>query len=370
MTSLHRPLGTLVDPVSPISITASLGRAAELFRDTGAAALPVVGPEGVEGVLFERDLAQALSMGLEPDAPVSSVALSQIPKLLASVSGAEALRVFTDRGDSAILVVDGMMNVVGIVTPARLYPQHRTPPRPKLVGGMATPFGVYLTNGAQRGGVGPWALVVTGGILFLTVAVTSVVASFAGDGMAAARFHPKLIEALVPALSTAMFLGALRFSPLAGYHAAEHMTVHAIERGEPLHPEIVKRMPRVHPRCGTNLAAGATLFLGILSAPWIPDQELRLLAAFLITMLLWRPLGELMQYYATTRPPNRKQIDAGIQAGVQLLTKYEKAPIVAPSAWMRLLNSGMLQIIGGSLLMSALIQLIGYLTGWEVLKLI
>lgn len=35
------------------------------------------------------------------------------------------------------------------------------------------------------------------------------------------------------------------------YHGAEHMTVHAQERGEPLEVAMVRKYPTAHPRCGT-----------------------------------------------------------------------------------------------------------------------
>ena len=35
------------------------------------------------------------------------------------------------------------------------------------------------------------------------------------------------------------------------YHGAEHMTVHAQERGDPLEIERIRRYPTAHPRCGT-----------------------------------------------------------------------------------------------------------------------
>ncbi|MER3495923.1 MAG: hypothetical protein C4320_03425, partial [Armatimonadota bacterium] len=67
-----------------------------------------------------------------------------------------------------------------------------------------------------------------------------------------------------------MFVILFRLLPLAGTHAAEHMAVNALERGEPLDPEVVARMPRTHIRCGTNLAVGAGLFFGISETPWVP----------------------------------------------------------------------------------------------------
>jgi uncharacterized protein YqhQ len=36
------------------------------------------------------------------------------------------------------------------------------------------------------------------------------------------------------------------------YHGAEHMTIHALEHGDPLVPEAVRRYPTAHPRCGTE----------------------------------------------------------------------------------------------------------------------
>lgn len=35
------------------------------------------------------------------------------------------------------------------------------------------------------------------------------------------------------------------------YHGAEHMTVHAQERGDPLEVEAIRKYPTAHPRCGT-----------------------------------------------------------------------------------------------------------------------
>jgi uncharacterized protein YqhQ len=65
------------------------------------------------------------------------------------------------------------------------------------------------------------------------------------------------------------------------------MVVHAIERGEPLVLEVVRRMPRVHPRCGTNLVAGIALFLGLANflQGMVPEiSETRDLA---LLLLLW-----------------------------------------------------------------------------------
>ena len=36
------------------------------------------------------------------------------------------------------------------------------------------------------------------------------------------------------------------------YHGAEHMTIHALEHGDPLVPAAIRRYPTAHPRCGTE----------------------------------------------------------------------------------------------------------------------
>jgi hypothetical protein len=36
------------------------------------------------------------------------------------------------------------------------------------------------------------------------------------------------------------------------YHGAEHMTIHALEAGDPLVPDQIRKYPTAHPRCGTE----------------------------------------------------------------------------------------------------------------------
>jgi uncharacterized protein YqhQ len=36
------------------------------------------------------------------------------------------------------------------------------------------------------------------------------------------------------------------------YHGAEHMTIHALEAGDPLVPDEIRKYPTAHPRCGTE----------------------------------------------------------------------------------------------------------------------
>ena len=342
-----RSVGVLCQPVAPVSMVSSLQHVADRMRMHGLTAVPVIDGGAIAGVIDEQDLVHALSSGFEPTAPVSVLPLTNLPMLYANATGAEALRMFESQKKKCALVVDQQLNLVGLLTPAHLYPHLPPGLRPTQIGGMATPVGVYLTNGAQSGGANFVGLGLAGALL-CTIQVVSTYGSDAiGQGLLKMNVAPNLVTNLLPVFALMLFFLLLRLHPLTGYHAAEHMVVHAIERGEELHPDIVRRMPRVHPRCGTNLATAMSLFFAVMFSPWSADQEMKLLVAVLVTMFLWRPLGSFMQEFLTTRPPNKKQLEAGIKAGTELLRKYEENPIVAPSPLQKFLFSGMPALLVG-----------------------
>jgi hypothetical protein len=218
--------------------------------------------------------------------------------------------------------------------------------KPPIVGGMATPFGVYLTTGAVNAGRKGWNLVLTGVAMFSAMLLGEMGFILLSPRLAADSYWQNVL-ALTPIFSLILMF---RLFPLAGYHAAEHQVVHAIEQDEALLPDVVRRMPRVHPRCGTNIGVGISLFLGISQTRWIPYDEVRLLLAVLVTLFFWRPIGSFVQQYITTKPATPKQIQSGIDAANELLDNYEKAANRKPTAMGRLLNSGILHVMAGSFL--------------------
>ncbi|HXG40096.1 MAG TPA: DUF1385 domain-containing protein [Candidatus Limnocylindrales bacterium] len=56
------------------------------------------------------------------------------------------------------------------------------------------------------------------------------------------------------------------------YHGAEHMTIHALEAGEPLVTETIRRHPTAHPRCGTEFLV-VVIILSILAFSLVGRQE-------------------------------------------------------------------------------------------------
>ncbi len=363
MDPLAQPIGMLMRPTFTVDPQDSLSLAARKLRENGCGLVPVTQDGFLSGVITETSLSKALAAGKDLSEAVETVAQSALtaPR---SITGAEALRLFEGQGASALVVIDASGRVLGILTPSDLYPKRFVPPRPPMVGGMATPFGVYLTTGSIGAGVGHFALMTTGMILFTLLTVASVLSTLLSDWLLRAGLSTGLATAIQGVSMFAIFLIAMRAIPLSGIHAAEHKVVHAIERGEELIPSIVKRMPRVHPRCGTNLAVGATLFMGLGGSGFLSFKdlpELNYLVAGVVTLIFWKPLGNAMQYYVTTKKPTEKQLAMGIRSGRELLDKYAASDSGSSGFMMRIAHSGMLHVIAGSASMVALIYLIGWI---------
>ena len=119
------------------------------------------------------------------------------------------------------------------------------------------------------------------------------------------------------------------------YHGAEHKSIFAYERGLELTVENVKKMPRLHPRCGTNfifvVLMVSTLIFSFFTFENVLIRSLLKLAFFplvagiayeiikitskyqnIFTKTLILP-GLLMQKI-TTREPDEKQIEVAIAA--------------------------------------------------------
>ena len=347
-------------PTNAVAPEDSLIRAGAELRRNGGDVLPVTSDGLLHGVVTEASLARTIADGIDLNESATH-AMVPAAKIAPYASGAEALRRLAEEAVSGLVVVDDFDRVVGLVSATDLLPRKRVLPRPSMVGGMATPFGVYLTNGVVSGGAGGFALVCTGMIMFLMLFGATTLVSFALPALLTVGVPPSWGNFLNSALGPALFLLGMRLVPLSGTHAAEHQVVHAIERGEDLVPDVVRRMPRVHPRCGTNLAAAATIFLGIAFTPWIAFEEVRVMVAFLVTMMVWRPLGSWLQAWVTTRPANDRQLASGIRAGRELLEAYARSRVAAPSIPQRLWSSGVLHVMAGSALMMGIVALVAWI---------
>jgi CBS domain-containing protein len=357
--------------VRPLLLEDSLARAAEAVRTAPGGTAPVQEEGRIVGLVDAMDLAAWIGTADPETVRGGSVraimrpALAPIPQ---DATFREALEQLRAGGGPAAPVVDLYGRYLGMVSRGELLSAMMGALRPPLVGGMATPFGVYLTDGTRRAGVGDLALLSTGVFLGLIQVLGSWL------GYRAAVTALLLLGRLAPGWSTAL-LGSLpvvlpppflyatlsllcfgvlfRLSWITGYHAAEHQVVHAIEQGDDLKPEIVRTKPRVHPRCGTNLMAAFGIFM--ILERWGPPL------AFVGALLTWRFFGSLLQQYVTTRPARESELASGIFAGRQLLERYQTGVGVHATGWRRLWNMGLLQVAAGFALLWTLLLLGGSL---------
>lgn len=359
-----------------ISSEDSVRRAAGLIRASEGTVVFVRNGYSVSGVITAQKLSEFLADSENEESSLSARvdSLAEDPGIILSPNATigDALHAFGKTHLDILPVIDangsliGSLNrddVLGIVTRTN---------RPQSVGGMATPLGVYLTTGTHNGGAGHFGLFLTGVSLRLMMAIAGlVVVGIYALVQKITGIHLDAMMASTPLttgfsvldiplyissiLIVAIFLLILRISPLSGYHAAEHMTVHAIEMGEELIPGIVRYMPRVHPRCGSNILAIAGVFMIISS---VLGGEIAVMAALLVIILGWRKIGGLLQSLITTAPPNDKQLASGIKAGREVMEKYQDNPVQQATGFARILNMGFLQTLFGMAAMQLIISLI------------
>jgi uncharacterized protein YqhQ len=112
--------------------------------------------------------------------------------------------------------------------------------------------------------------------------VPLIVARFLAGG------QPGVVERIVEGIvQVAIFLGYLiligRTSDVHRtfqYHGAEHMTIHALEAGDPLTVDAVRRYPTAHPRCGTEFLV-VVILVSIVAFSIVGRQDI-------LTMILSR----------------------------------------------------------------------------------
>ena len=371
-------VGDLCTRHRPLAPTDTVGRAAEAFRCTSATSIPIARELRLLGELRAVDLAAFLASGPPEQLArleVSQLTLEEVLLVPQHMEAREALAMFRDEKRDNASVVDDLGQYIGHITVGQLMSVVCQRVRPRLVGGMATPFGVYLTNGLVRGGVGDAALASTGAYLatislLATALAVGVMALFApggwGDGL---PFLPgfltwvadRLVEINVQPeelLTVTVFAVFFRASRVSGFHAAEHQVVHTIEAAEDLQPANVRAKPRVHPRCGTNLVAGVL----VLSFFWNMRSDLGpelLVPALLLTALTWRRIGGWLQQHVTTRPATEAQIASGIRAGEELMARHQSNLWQEPTRFRRIWNIGLLQVLFGYLIVFGLYFLLG-----------
>lgn len=116
----------------------------------------------------------------------------------------------------------------------------------------------------------------------------------------------------------------VKITPIGKYHAAEHMVANAYVVDSNLTLEKVKKQPRIHKDCGTNLVTSificfSILFLVFGDAVWV------LLVSWSIGYEIWKRepkviwdlvlvIGKTVQYLLFTSKPREKHLNVAIEA--------------------------------------------------------
>ena len=244
---------------------------------------------------------------------------------------------------------------------APAYVEYR--PRVPHLSGLAMPGAVFLSTGSARTGsdlrlvLTGFTIISLGGLASALGYVIMALTGLAPHGvpLPALFLHVAspgevpyfgLWQAGFQVVVFLSFLLVLRASPLAGYHAAEHMTVACIETYGDITEEWVRRMPRAHKRCGTNLLAG--VLPGMIVG--VPLWGISPFLAAAIAVLGWMArmqFGWFIQQFFTTKPPSEKQLAAGIRAGRNILHQWRLNPDPQLTTLQRIWLRGLPQMIVG-----------------------
>lgn len=337
-----------------------LTKAATVFQMAQLQSLPVSEGDKLVGLISEKALLANVGAGSGDSITVAHLMDANPTCISLYSSVGQSAGIMNSLQVETLPVIDEFGSYCGIITRSDVLAAMFDIVKPPSIGGMATPLGVRLTTGGVSAGAGSLGLFLTGFMLMIMAELargTLWVGAFLADkafklhilAMAASPPINKflwvdVVSKLKEPLQLLLLLVFLRFSPLAAYHAAEHQTVHAIENGEPLTPEAVSRMPRVHPRCGTNLMIVASIFL---LTSLIFGADYGVLVGLALAILGWRKPGSFVQQYFTTKPAAPKYIQNGIKVGEELMAKYRRQPYVPTTVLGRLWEMGFPQIILG-----------------------
>jgi uncharacterized protein YqhQ len=133
------------------------------------------------------------------------------------------------------------------------------------------------------------------------------------------------VEGLVRVVIFLGYLALISFMPdirrVFEYHGAEHMTIHALEAGDPLTTNAVRKYPTAHPRCGTEFLV-VVIILSIFAFSLVGRQSLGIMiASRLILIPVIAAVGyEILRFGAKHR--NNPIIKAVMAPGilVQMIT--------------------------------------------------
>lgn len=174
--------------------------------------------------------------------------------------------------------------------------------------------------------------------------------------------QPGIVERIVEGVvQVAIFLGYLivigrtpDVRRTFQYHGAEHMTIHALEAGDPLTVDEVRKYPTAHPRCGTEFLVVVILVsIFVFSLVGRQDLPVMILSRIILIPVIAAVSYELLRFGArhrgnalvralsapgmwvqkiTTKQPSDDMIEVAIVSMEQALAADGEAPPVGAGA--------------------------------------
>lgn len=330
-------------------------RLADAFRETSSDTLPVIDNEAnIIGIVSEYDLAKILpewsmdEKSYEHNVRVEEIMSTNVwtEKLHTNIK--DLLAKVHHMHTRVIPIVDQNSKYTGMCITRNAVISFLTRKiRPLTLGGLATPLGVYITDGRHQAGVGNFALFLTGFVLSFFILLAQFLTSFIFNGVQAFVAFELLAQ-------ISIFVLILRFTPFSKMHAAEHQTINAIEKGHPLSIETIRMQKREHKRCGTNLMV---LIVGIqiilLLAVEVGEisslyKFFVLAFGFIFIFSNWHKFGMIVQKYLTTSVASDFYLKSGMKAGMEILKKHKNDKKTKPPAFTeKIWNMGLAQILSG-----------------------
>lgn len=339
-------------PIPAISKYLEAFRLPEAFKEAENDTLPVINKEGeIVGIVSEYDLAQLLpewsfqEESYKLNITVEDIMTTSVWTETAHTNIENLLESVHEMHTRVIPIVDELNLYTGYcITRTTLISYLTKMVKPSSIGGLATPLGVYLTDGIHTAGA-------YGQLGFITLGITfALIYSAAMYFTALISSYIQIPMFLAVILQLGLFIAFLKLTPLVQYHAAEHQTIHAIEKGLPLAVNTIRMQPRPHKRCGTNiviLIMGIQLIIltsSLFKTP--PLNFLILVFGFMFMLSYWKKMGMWVQEYLTTSPASEKQILKTIKTGQELLNKHKAdTSNKSPTLLLKIINMGFFQII-------------------------
>ena len=143
--------------------------------------------------------------------------------------------------------------------------------------------GVELGKGALALMLGLTLVAGIGVFFLLPLLIASVATAGVDNGLV-----QHLVEGLVRVVIFVGYLLVVGRAPdvrrVFQYHGAEHMTIHALEAGDPLTTEAVRRYPTAHPRCGTEFLV-IVIALSIVAFSLVGQQSVLVMVGARIVLI-------------------------------------------------------------------------------------